>query len=77
MIQEDAKTFLLGYIKFLEDESTKDYNTIDEILIENNNLNKHTNSIIQFLSDNGYIQISHDCRGIFFSITKRGYQFIK
>ena len=77
MIQEDAKTFLLGSIKFLEDESTKDYNTIDEILIENNNLNEHTNSIIQFLSDNGYIQISHDHRGIFFSITKRGYQFIK
>lgn len=77
MIQEDAKTFLLGYTKFLEDESTKDYNTIDEILIENNNLNEHTKSIIQFLSDNGYVQISHNCRGIFFSITKRGYQFIK
>lgn len=77
MIKEDAKTFLLGYAKLLADGSTEDHNTIDEVLIEDNNLNEYTNSIIQFLSDNDYVQISHNRRGIFFSITKRGYQFIK
>lgn len=80
MLEDSAKKYLYQQAQFLNDEMGGLNNVIDEILIPDSELKSNEFEILQFLSQGGYILLDHTSNGkryFSFSITERGYRFIK